>query len=284
MWSKKGSSNKTDLYYAHGINDYAGAFCQHIRPYLDQGYRVILPDLPSHGRSSGLHVHLANADELSRTLHLVMKDVVRMDKENGRKQRQTFIAGSSVGRRGLCHARGLTDTPWADGWMDHCFVLPVSKGQSTSSIDHAHFGSRRYTTGGSESIRDNPPIAGAILMCPMLGIQSDSRPSHLVELAARALSSFAGRLPFAQANKGKNTEDPSIETKIEQDPQTYNDKLRIATGLALLQGLQSVTPRFEEFKLPILLCHGVRSSCAEVSRTRTSPADVHVLSGRPVTE
>lgn len=58
---------------------------------------VIIPDLPSHGRSSGLHVHIASADELSRTLHLVMKEVIRNDKLNGRKQKQTFIAGASMG-------------------------------------------------------------------------------------------------------------------------------------------------------------------------------------------
>lgn len=128
----------------------------------------------------------------------------------------------------------------------------------------------RYTTGGSESIKDNPPIAGAILLCPLLGVQKDSRPSHAVELIASALASFAGRLPFAEANKGKNTEDPSIETRIERDPQTYNGKLRIATGLGLLKGLASVTPHFAKFTLPIFLCHGVglhtgRLSCSRLN-------------------
>lgn len=77
-------------------SDYAGAFANHMQPFLDAGYRLILPDLPSHGRSSGLHVHIQAADELSRSLHLVMKDVIRMDRQNGLSQRQSFIAGSSV--------------------------------------------------------------------------------------------------------------------------------------------------------------------------------------------
>jgi acylglycerol lipase len=50
----------------------------------------------------------------------------------------------------------------------------------------------------------------------MLAISPESRPAYAVELAARALASIAGPLPFASANKGKNSEDPSVEEQFDR--------------------------------------------------------------------
>ena len=77
----------------------------------------------------------------------------------------------------------------------------------------------------------------------MLAISPTSRPSYLVELVGRALASVAGPLPLASANKGKNSEDPEVEEVFNRDPQTYHGKLRIATGLAILQVRLSLPPR-----------------------------------------
>ena len=44
--------------------DFGGKFAEHARTFLDEGYRVIVPDLPSHGRSTGIHVHLPDLDLL----------------------------------------------------------------------------------------------------------------------------------------------------------------------------------------------------------------------------
>ena len=55
----------------------------------------------------------------------------------------------------------------------------------------------------------------------MLAIAGDSRPSMLIEYVARAISYFAGALPLASANKGKNSEDTSSEEQFLMDPQTY---------------------------------------------------------------
>lgn len=56
-----------------------------------------------------------------------------------------------------------------------------------------------------------------MFLCPMLAIAPDSRPSYLVELVARGLASIAGPLPFASANKGKNSEDPSVEEQFDRE-------------------------------------------------------------------
>lgn len=43
---------------------------------------------------------------------------------------------------------------------------------------------------------------------------------------------------------------------VELDPQTYNGKLRIATGLAILKGIEMVNTRLHEVNLPFKVFHG----------------------------
>lgn len=112
-------------------------------------------------------------------------------------------------------------------------------------------------------------------LCPMLKISPHSRPSYLVELVARTLASFAGRLGLAAANKGNNSEDPWIEQEFEADPQTYhghvssplsglrgrpNDRagqLRVSTGLACLKGIMWVEHHLSSLTLPVRVMHGL---------------------------
>lgn len=51
----------------------------------------------------------------------------------------------------------------------------------------------------------------------MLAIAPESRPSYLVELVARALASVAGPMPLASANKGMNSEDPTVEEQFDRE-------------------------------------------------------------------
>lgn len=61
----------------------------------------------------------------------------------------------------------------------------------------------------------------------MIKISPTSRPSYVVEMIARGLASFAGRLGFAAANKGQNSEDPWTEKEFESDPQAYHGHVRL---------------------------------------------------------
>lgn len=40
------------------------------------------------------------------------------------------------------------------------------------------------------------------------------------------------------------------------DPQTYGGKLRIATGLAILEGILDIDRKLPRLRVPFLLCHG----------------------------
>ena len=51
----------------------------------------------------------------------------------------------------------------------------------------------------------------------------------------------------------KKTENACI---VELDPQTYSGKLRIATGLACLAGMEMVNARLAEVNLPFKVFHG----------------------------
>jgi len=85
------------LLYVHGINDYGGKFGEHAKPFLDQGYRMIIPDMPSHGRSTGLHAYITTMDALADAVHSVLCDVAFDDQKEGRdaaqKKRKIFVAG-----------------------------------------------------------------------------------------------------------------------------------------------------------------------------------------------
>ena len=67
---------------------------------------------------------------------------------------------------------------------------------------------------------DGPIVSGVILQCPLIEVSADSRPAYAVELVARGLAFFLGRLGFAAANKGRNTDHIEIEYGARSDPLT----------------------------------------------------------------
>lgn len=69
----------------------------------------------------------------------------------------------------------------------------------------------------------------------MLEISQETRPHWAVEAVARGIAYFGGPLPLAAANKGKNSEDPTVEEQFNLDPMTYHGKLRVGTGLSILK-------------------------------------------------
>ncbi|GAA5986427.1 hypothetical protein JCM10908_003750 [Rhodotorula pacifica] len=235
----KGSEDKeSDLVFCHGINDYGGKFAVHAAKFLDAGYRVIVPDLPGHGRSTGIHVYAPRMEHLADAVYAVIKDVALQDSrlvaEEGRgaegksytQTRKVFVAGQSLG--------GFTATLT-------CLKYGAPLDTSLPAASRASF---------------RPTISGGLFLCPMLAISPESRPSYAVELVARLLASVAGPMPFASANKGKNSEDPAVEEQFNQDPQTYSGKLRIATGLAVLQAITEINTKLSHLRVPFLLCHG----------------------------
>lgn len=47
-----------------------------------------------------------------------------------------------------------------------------------------------------------PQVAGAFVLCPMVEVSPESRPSAFVEYIAKGIKYFAGALPLAKAVRG----------------------------------------------------------------------------------
>ncbi|KAM0746342.1 lysophospholipase [Meredithblackwellia eburnea MCA 4105] len=227
VWEpKEGVKQKgASLVCIHGINDYGGKFSCHVKIFLDAGYRVIAPDLPSHGRSSGIHCYLPDLDRLA--VYLVLQDVVKNDSASGQtleQRHKLYISGQSLG-----------------GFVAVLTCLKYGAPNDTDLPVEADF---------------RPVISGGLFLCPMLAISPETRPHYSIELVARGISAFAGSLPLAAANKGKNSEDPTVEEQFNKDPQTYHGKLRVGTGLAILKGLTEVDALMGNLRVPFSLHHG----------------------------
>ncbi|SPO37542.1 related to lysophospholipase [Pseudozyma flocculosa] len=75
------------------------------RRYLDSGFRLLVPDLPSHGYSSGIHVYQRHMSGYTAGLRAVLHDVARRDdaevgpgfKLTKTERRKTFMLGLSFG-------------------------------------------------------------------------------------------------------------------------------------------------------------------------------------------
>lgn len=217
-WSPRAARNGRDLVWVHGINDYGAKFAQHAPQFLDAGYRIISLDLPSHGKSTGLHCHLPDLDVCSVAVYEVLKAVLAYDKSLGEERKPTFVAGQSLG-----------------GYV--AVATCINYGSVAASPDLPH-------------------IVGGLFLCPMLFISPSSRPSYLVELFARAISSFAGALAVTNSTRGLNSEDPACEEQFTQDPSTYHGPLRVATGLGILKAITTIDGRMGELSIPFSCFHG----------------------------
>lgn len=94
-----------DVVLMHGINDYSGKLVPHGYHFAQAGFRVIIVDLPSFGRSSGLHAYLPSMRILIEAIHAVLFDVKKYDDADPLKEslqatdrkRKLFLEGHSMG-------------------------------------------------------------------------------------------------------------------------------------------------------------------------------------------
>lgn len=97
-----------------------------------------------------------------------------------------------------------------------------------------------------------PNIAGAFVLCPMVDVSPESRPSALIEYIAKGIKYFAGSLPLAKAVRGNVSDDPRVEADFFSDREfrschdelttalCYHGLLRVGTGLSLLEGMEEL--------------------------------------------
>lgn len=231
---------EADVVLLHGINNYAGRQAEMGLYLCQQGFRVIAIDLPSFGRSSGLHCYLPSLRILVEAVHSVLVDIMKHDPPNmaGRK---VFLQGESMG--------GFTALYYAALYPP----LPASAqvGETMNKL-------ARENSNAIATMRPN--LAGVACAAPMLRISPQSRPSATAEKVARVIAFFAGRLPFAPGVKGNVSDDIRVEVEFHQDPQTYKGWIRISTGLAILAGMSELWQLAPQITVPVSLHVSVKTS------------------------
>ncbi|SPC65088.1 uncharacterized protein UHOD_00136 [Ustilago sp. UG-2017b] len=277
-----------DIVMAHGINDYAGKLAPHALHFMKRGFRVIAIDLPSFGRSTGLHGYLPSMKINARAMHAVVMDVRTWDEESGLlgkagRERKLFAEGHSMGAFTVLYYAALYPplAPGKDGGPDLTLKQKPSE-QAKTTLDeelveealnahertplahhHPEHDSRSNSNGNASSsvvpgkaAPYRPSLSGVAVAAPMITISSQSRPSKAIEYIAHILRFFAGRLPLASAIKGNVSDDPKVEDEFNTDPLTYKGKVRVSTGLAILDGIDDLAEKAHLITCPLTIHHG----------------------------
>jgi hypothetical protein len=111
-------------------------------------------------------------------------------------------------------------------------------------------------------LRNPTRFDGAILVCPMLGIEEAVRPHPLIETVLRSV--IAPLIPTWPITPGENVvelllHDPAdVRTLFDVNEYGPGDaKLRLGTAVSMISGCDIVQERLADFATPFLVLHGV---------------------------
>ncbi|KAK9762936.1 hypothetical protein K7432_010832 [Basidiobolus ranarum] len=114
--------------------------------------------------------------------------------------------------------------------------------------------------GGYTTLRyalDHPEgLTAVAVQAPLIYVSPESRPPKIVEYVGQVVLPILGRLPIVEGNKGKNSADPRIDEEFENDPMGYHGNVRVASGLAIISGVEELREELENLSVPFLTQHG----------------------------
>lgn len=228
--------------YSHGTGVHSGTLASQCRRYLDAGFRLIVPDLPSHGYSSGLHVYQRNMAGFCSGLHSVLHDVARRHQSRSLfptvtptklERRQTFMLGLSFG-----------------GLVAFSYAL-----QYPSSY--------RYDTTDPHEI----PIDGLIGVGPMVAYNTKY---VIVNVFLRWLFLALyhvlqlGRLEVMVPHKKAVDKDPKVyESLIMQDARSHQGAFRVGHLVCIVHAMQALRSRAPEIRHPVYVQMGGEDRVAD---------------------
>ncbi|CAO1634699.1 unnamed protein product [Parajaminaea phylloscopi] len=274
--AQKRTGRKADMIFVHGTGVHGGTLASHSRRYLDAGFRVIVPDLPSHGYSTGLHVFQQKLAGYTEGLHSTLNDVARRDdlldnkgvRRSKRDRRETFMLGLSFG--GLVALRYGLDYP---------------KSLRTDDSDEWEV-----------------PIDGIIAVGPMIGYaKSQVHISAPMEIAIRTFNYVLHlqRLEMIVPHKKVLDKDPKVyKTLVSEDKRSHQGAFRVGHLTSLHYGMIELKRRAKELKHPIFIQQGgqdrvvdfsdciqfVRNVSSEDKRCVVYPVCQHVIYRKAKTE
>ncbi|CCF52810.1 hypothetical protein NDA11_005791 [Ustilago hordei] len=240
--SHKGYGKGADMIFVHGTGVLSGTLASQCRRYLDAGFRLIVPDLPSHGFSSGLHVYQKNMAGSCSGLNAVLHDVAARDQAESAfpgvrpsklERRQTFMLGLSFG--------GLVAFSYA-------LQCPASY---------------RYDTSDTEEV----PIDGLVGIGSMVAYNTRFVVvgTLLRWLLTVMLFIFRlGRLEVIVPHRKAVDKDPKVyESLIMQDPRSHQGSFRIGHLHCIVTAMQDLCDRAEEIRHPIYIQMGGEDRVAD---------------------
>lgn len=237
VWEDKlamrATGREADMVFCHGTGVHSGTLASHSRRYLDAGYRLIVPDLPSHGYSTGMHVYQRYMMGYVSGVHQVIHDVARRDaeatgvrptKENHRK---TFLLGLSFG--------GLVAILYP-------LYYPASLREDKSDPNEI-------------------PVDGVIGVGPILGW---SKKDVKIGPGLRLLTSFieligAQRMELYVPHKKVVDKDPKVYKQlIDSDMRSHRGAFRVGHLLCLRDAIIDTEKMAPQLKTPIFIQHGAQ--------------------------
>lgn len=226
VWEDKvamrATGRKADMIFCHGTGVHSGTLASHSRRYLDAGIRLIVPDLPSHGYSTGVHVYQRRGIGYTRGVRQVIHDIDRRDEEESgvhrekKEKRARFLLGLSFG--------GLV-----------AMLYPV----------HFPASLREDTTDMTEI-----PIDGVIGVGPLIDYSRNNiKLGPLVHLLSNALDLLnLTRLELFVPHKKVLDKDPKVyQTLVDQDMRSHRGAFRVGHLLCIrdmITELQDYAPKY----------------------------------------
>ncbi|KAJ9104772.1 hypothetical protein QFC19_003913 [Naganishia cerealis] len=181
---------------------------------------VELPDVNTLPNAISVHGFLPNARSLPDAVFTVLQDLRTLSPSPAASPpRKVFLTGTSMGGLTVLYALTVAD---------------------------------RLTEEEREKM---PPVNGAFAMCPLLDVPD--RPNAVVTAVGKLLCKVAGKVPLLDGGPiDLISDDPRVPAEFRQDPMNYTGKLRIATGIALLNAFTETVDNAGYTKTPIRLLHG----------------------------
>jgi alpha-beta hydrolase superfamily lysophospholipase len=280
VWEDRAAIKRTgrvaDMIFVHGTGVHSGTLASHSRRYLDAGFRLIVPDLVSHGYSTGLHVYQRHLSAYTEGLHAVLHDVARRDddSENDGKPRRkaerrtTFMLGLSFG-----------------GLVAHMYAL--------------HY---PHSLREEEQGDDEVPIDGIIGVGPIIEYaRSNIKIPWLLQQAIWYGDTYCGlgRVEVIVPHKKCLDKDPKVyKTLVTEDKRSHQGAFRVGHLLCIHFAAEEIQKRAHEIRHPTFVqqggqdrvaCHGaainfIRDISSTDKRMAIYPVCQHVIYRKAKTE